>query len=131
MPNINAIIKPVITDLNRVQKYPEQGNTLVCDPPLFPVFKPLGCNVTVCEWDRPYKSFTCDCSTCTAGSALAVVGILSRLKHLFEIAYDFISANAYDSCLLINPHNQLLTGETGGQQHVSLMRFPQFLTNQI
>lgn len=55
MPNINAIIKPVITDLNRVQKYPE-GNTLTCDPPFFPVFKLLGCNVTVCEWDRPYKS---------------------------------------------------------------------------
>lgn len=40
---------------NRVQKY-LTGNTHACDPPLFPVFKRLGYNVTVCEWNKAWKS---------------------------------------------------------------------------
>ncbi len=67
-------------------------------------------------------SFTC---TVTVARAL-----LPCLKLVFEIDYEFISSNVYDSCLLINPHNQLLTGDAIQLQDLSLTEFLELSTNQ-
>lgn len=145
MSNINAAIKPICWQTEYKNTWQE---THACDPPLFPVFKRLGYNVTVCEWNKAWKSaepsthgqawrvrlasFTHTVNVARALLAtLRLLPCLFRLKLLFEIDYEFIRTNAYDSCLLINPHNQLLTGDTIQLQDLSLTGFPQLLTNQI
>ncbi len=83
-------------------------------------------------WRVRLASFTRTVTVARALLAtLRLLPCLFRLKLLLEIDYEFISTNAYDSCLLINPHNQLLTGDTIQLQDLSLTGFPQLLTNQI